>query len=85
MFKTKKLLVRRTIVGLVQKYQHVLNQKADLIDADLDSKEKLYISKMKENPKIWDTESLHFNLNTNYNQDFSTAVGLEVTITQVGF
>ena len=85
MFKEEKLRVRGFVEDLVQKYQHALNQKADLIDVDLDSIEKLYILKMKENPKIWDTESLNFNLRANDNQEFSAAVDLVVTYTSVSF
>ena len=85
MFKEEKLRVRDFVEDLVQKYENALNLKAYLIDADLDSKEKSFISKMKENPKKWDTKSLHFNLQTNDNQVFSAAVGLQITLTPVSF
>ena len=85
MFKEEKLRVRGFVEDLVQKYQHALNQKADMIDDDLDSTEKLYTSKMKENPKKWNTKSLHFNLKSNNNQDFPAALSLEVTLTSVSF
>ena len=70
---------------MVQKYQTELNQKMELIIADLDSKEKSLISKLNQNPKIWNSKSLDFNLKTENNTDVSSAIGLNVTLTQVEF
>ena len=85
MFKTKKLLVQNTVEDMVQKYQRELNQKRDLIIADLESKEKSLIEKVNQNPKIWNSQSVHFNMKTENNRDFSSEINLDVTITQVYF
>ena len=78
MIETKKLLVQKTVDNIVKQ----IDQQKNLIFADLDSKEKSLTSKLNQNPKIWNCESLNFNLKTNY-QDFSSAVSLDVTLTQV--
>ena len=85
MIKTKKLLVQKTVDDMIEKYQRELNQKRDLIIADLESKEKSLIDKVNQNPKIWNSKSVHFNLKTEINQDFSSSISLDVTLTQVYF
>ena len=85
MIKSKKLLVQRTVDDMVQKYQRELNQKRDLIIVDLESKEKSLIDKVNQNPKSWNSKSIHFNLNTEKTRDFSSAISLDVTLTQVCF
>ena len=83
MIKTKKLLVQKTVDNMVQKYQRALNQKRDLIIADLESKEQSLISKLIQNPKIWNSKSLEFNLKTGNNTNFSSAIALDVKLTKV--
>ena len=80
MIKTKKLQVQNAFDDMVNQ----LNNKRESIIADLDSKEKSLISEVNKNPRIWNSKSLNINLKTS-NPDFSTAVNLDVTITQVGF
>ena len=70
---------------MVQKYQTELNQKRDLIIADLESKKESLISKLNQNPKIWNSKSLEFNLKTKNRTDFSSAIRLDVTLTKVDF
>ena len=67
---------------MVQKYQHELTHKKNLIIADLDSKEKSIIEKMNQNPKIWNSKSLQFDLKTSNNRNVSS-ISLDVTITKV--
>ena len=85
MFKTKKLLVQQTVDNMIQKYQRELNRKRDLIIADLESKEKSLIDNMNQNPKIWNSKSVNFNLQTENTRDFSSQINLDVTLTQVYF
>ena len=83
MIKTKKLLVQKTVDNMVQKYQRALNQKRDLIIADLESKEQSLISKLIQNPKIWNSKSLEFNLKTDNKTNFLSAIKLDVKLTKV--
>ena len=80
MIKTKKLLVQNTFDDMVKQ----LNAQNNLIIADLDSKEKSLISKVNQNPTIWNNGSLKFNFKADM-PDFSSAVRLDVAITQVCF
>ena len=61
-----------------------LNNKRESILADLDSKEKTLISEVNKNPRMWNSKSLSINLKTD-KPDFSSAVSLDVTLTQVCF
>ena len=83
MIETKKMLVQKTVDCMVHKYHTELNRKKDLIIADLESKKESLMSKLNQNPKIWNSKSLYFNLKTENNTDFSSAIGLDVTLTQV--
>ena len=85
MIKTKKLLVQTTVDDMIQKYQRELNQKRDLIIADLESKEKSLIAKVNQNPKIWNSKSVQFSLKTAKKRDLSSEISLDVTLTQVCF
>ena len=60
-----------------------INNKKESIIADLDSKEKSLISEVNKNPRIWNNKSLSINLKSD--PDFSSAVSLDVTLTQVCF
>ena len=79
------MLVQKTVDNIVQKFQAELNQKRDLIIADLDTKKKSLIDKVNQNPKIWNSKSLEFNLKTENSRDFSSTVGLDVKLTKVDF
>ena len=68
---------------MIQKFQQKLNQKRDSIIADLESKEKSLIDKVNQNPKIWNSESLQFNLKSAKSRDFESAISLDVTLTEV--
>ena len=80
MIKTKKRLVQKTIDEMVTQ----LNEKRDSIFADLDSKEESLISKVNQNPRIWNSQSLKTNLKTN-KPDLSSAVSLDASISEVCF
>ena len=83
MIETKKMLLQKTVDCMVHKYHTELIQKRDLIIADLESKKESLISELNQNPNIWNSKSLDFNLKTENNTDFSSAIGLHVTLTQV--
>ena len=72
--------VRNTFDDMVNQ----LNNKKESIIADLDSKEKSLISEVNKNPRLWNSKSLKINLKTD-EPDFSSAVSLDVTLTQVCF
>ena len=84
-----RLLVQKTIDDMVEKIrnaaQRELNQKKDSIVADINSKEESLIAKLKRNPKIWNSQSLNFDLRTDDVRDFSSVVNLDVTLSQVRF
>ena len=83
--QTKILLVEKTVNDIIQNFQRELNRKKDSIIADLKSKEQSLIANLKRNPKIWNSQSLKFNLRTDDVRDFSSAVNLDVTMSQVRF
>ena len=57
----------------------LLNQQKELIIAALDTKEKSLISKVIQNPRIWNSESLTFEPKQNI-LDFSAAANFHVTL-----
>ena len=59
-----------------------LNQRKDLIIAEMDSKKESLISKVNQDPRIWNSASLNVDLKTS-DPDFSTFVSLDITLTQV--
>ena len=86
--RTEKMLVQKTVDNIIQKFQRELNQKKDSIIADINAKEESLIAKLKRNPKIWNSQSLQFNLrihNWVNVRDFSSAVNFNVTLSQVRF
>ena len=83
--KTNRLLVQETVDDIIRKFQRELNRKKDSVIADLNSKEESLIANLKRNPKIWNSQSLEFNLRTDDARDFSSAVNLDVTLNQVCF
>ena len=70
---------------MVKQYQDELNEKKNSIIADLDSKEKRLIGKVKKNPRIWKSESLHFKMITQKPRNISSGINLYVELTQVCF
>ena len=70
---------------MVEQYQRELNKKKNLIISDLNSKETSLIAKVKQNPRTWNNESLHFNMKIKTPEEVFSAINLDVIINQVGF
>ena len=59
-----------------------LNQRKDLIIAEMDSIKEMLISKIKQHPRICNSASLNVDMKTS-DPDFSTFMSLDITLTQV--
>ena len=83
--KNKKEQIEKKVVELKTQFQDELTEKKNSIIADLESHEKSLLSVVKQNPWLWDSNSLEINVKSLSLQNIASSIDVNVEIRQVFF